>query len=83
MFLKGECVHCQLNVELAKSGHLETVAAATAVLTADVDSAAAADIAMEIVRQGEVKVGCLTSDIPSSISTILFHNHARHTLGVL
>lgn len=50
------CAKCQLNVELAKTGHLDTVAAATAALTADVDAAASADIAMEIVRQGEVKV---------------------------
>ncbi|CAL8462782.1 g2315 [Coccomyxa elongata] len=47
----------KLNVELAKAGHLDTVAVATAVLTADVDAAASADIAMEIVRQGEVKIG--------------------------
>lgn len=47
---------CQLNVALAKSGHLDTVATATAVLTADVDAPASADIAMEIVKQGKVKV---------------------------
>ena len=50
------CVLCQLNVAVAKAGHLDTVATATAVLTADVDAAASAEISKEIVRQGEAKV---------------------------
>ena len=53
------CAPCQLNVALAKAGHLDNVATATAVLAADVDALASAEISKEIVRQGEVKVSSL------------------------